>query len=167
MIYTLYRYIPPTILILLLTVSLSFAMGTYMKTETVTAADISGSVTLFLYGSGNLKRTSILDIEGDDYTFEISDSAHNYIVTKGVDAEQALQNATAFISSRQYRMIKIMSDEGQIMGYELRPLYSVFRYGSSNILDVDYRIRGKTVVVTVEIKSNIRKRYYRDLFGGD
>ena len=167
MIYTLYRYIPPIILVLLLTVSFSFAMGQYMKTETVAAADISGSVTLFLYGSGNLKRTSILDIEGDDYTFEISGSAHNYMVMKEVAAEQALQNATAFISSRRYRMIKIMSDEGQVIGYELRPLYSVFRYGSSDILDVDYRIRGKTVVVTVEIKSNIKKRYYRDLFGGD
>ncbi len=167
MIFTLYRYIFPTILILLLTVSLSFAMGQYMKTERVAAADISGSVTLFLYGSGHMKRTSILDIEDDDYTFEISDSAHNYTIAKGIAAGKALKNAEAYLSGSRYRMIKIMSDDGQVIGYELRPLYSRFRYGSSDILDVDYRIKGKTVAVTVEIKRNLRNSYYRNLFGGE
>ena len=167
MIYDISRYILPAILTLLLTVSLSFAMGQYLKTEKIPAIDVSGSVTLFLYSTGDLRRTAILDIEGDDYTIEISESAHNYTVIKSLAAEQAVKEAAAFLSSSRYRMIKILSDEGQVIAYELRPLYSVFRYGSSDILDVDYRLIEETVTVTVEVKSNIKKRYYRDLFGGE
>ena len=167
MIYTLYRYIAPIILILLLTVSSSFAMGKYLNTETVGEADISGEFTLFLYSSGDPIRAAILDIEGDDYTFEMSGSRHNYTVEKSISAEQAMKKAIAFTSSQRYRMRKILDDDGHVTGYELRPLYNIFRYGTSDVLDVDYRITDKKVAVTVDIKSSLRERYERELFRGD
>jgi hypothetical protein len=167
MIYAIYRYIVPTILILFLTVSFSCTTGKYLKTETAGTADISGEITLFLYKDVYLIEAAVLDIEGDDYTFEMTGSGHNYTVEKSVPAELAVKKAFGSISSQRGRLRKILADNGNKIGYEVRPVYGIFRYGSSDILDVDYRIEDKKVSVTVDVKSTFRDRYYRDIFRGN
>jgi hypothetical protein len=142
-------------------------MGKYLKTETVRTADISGEFTLFLYGDGHLLEAAILDIEGDDYTFEMTGSGHNYTVEKSIPAELAVKKAIGFINGLRNRLRKILDDNGHIIGYQFSTVYNIYRYGSSDILDVDYRIKDKKVLVTIDIKNTIRKRYYMDLFGGN
>ncbi len=167
MIYAIYRYIVPTILILFLTVSFSCTTGKYLKTETAGTADVSGEITLFLYKDVYLIEAAFLDIEGDDYTFEMTGSGHNYAVEKSVPAELAVKKAFGFISSQRGRLRKILADNGNTIGYEVSPVYGIFRYGSSDILDIDYRIEDKKVSVSVDIKGTFRDRYYRDIFRGE
>jgi hypothetical protein len=167
MIYDIYRYIAPIMLILLLTVSFSFAMGNYLKTEMAGTDDISGEFTLFLYRGVDLIEAAVFDIEGDEYTFEMTGSRHNYAVEKSVPAELAVKKANGFIRSQRSRFRKILADNGHTIGYEVSPVYGIFRYGSSEILDVDYRIEDKKVSVTVDIKNAVRERYYRDIFRGN
>jgi len=167
MIYAIYRYIVPTILIVFLTVSFSFAMGKYLKTETVRTADIRGEFTLFLYRDVYRLEAAVLDIEGDDYTFEMTGSGHNYTVEKSVPAELAVKKAVGLIRSQRNRLKKILDDNGHTIGYQFSPVYGIFRYGTSDILDIDYRIEDKKVSVTVDVKSTFRDRYFRDIFRGE
>ena len=167
MIYAIYRYIVPTILILFLTVGFSCTTGKYLKTETTGTADVSGEITLFLYRDVYRLEAAILDIEGDDYTFEMTGSGHNYTVEKSVPAELAVKKAVGLMRSQRNRLKKILDDNGHTIGYQFSPVYGIFRYGSTDILDVDYRIEDKKVSVTVDVKNTIRDRYYRDIFRGE
>jgi hypothetical protein len=156
----------PLVIILLLVAALSCSPGQYLKTDIIASGDISGSFTLILYGGAGPKKVAVFDIEGDDYAFEMYGSKHNYFVEKGIPAERALKEAVRFIHSQRNRTNKIIDDKGNIIGYELRPLYNSLRYGSQDILDVAYRVTDNKVLVTVEIKSSIQHNYYRELLGG-
>jgi hypothetical protein len=161
------RYIYATIATLVLMLSMSCATGRYLKTETVGEAEISGTFTLFLYEYANHANVAVFDIEGDDYTFELYESKYHYTVEKNVSSEQAVKKAVQHIASRKRKMKKIL-DGGNIVGYEMKPLYhTLLRYGTSDILDVDYRVIDKKVRVTIEMDWAVRQEYYRDLFRGD
>jgi hypothetical protein len=160
-------YILTTIAILILILSMSCATGRYLKTETARETDIGGAFTLFLYEDDNRTNVAIFDIEGDDYTFEIYESNYHYTVEKSVSSEQAVKKAVQHIASQKRKMRKIL-DGGNTVGYELRPLYhTLLRYGTSDIINVDYRVSDKKVLVTIEMKRAVRKEYIRDLFRGD
>jgi len=45
-----------------------------------------------------------------------------------------------------------MDETGMVIGFELRPLYLPFVYGTSDVLDIDYRSRGEKVIVTIRLK---------------
>lgn len=151
----------------LLMLSISCSLGKFMKTETVSEVDISGFYTLFLYNDWMDKKIAILDIEGDGYTFVMSGSRYNYVSQKGVSAEDALKSAVGFIYSQRNQWKIIQDDNGNIIGYDLRPLYHTTRYGASDILDVAYRAENDKVIVSVYIKQSIQRLYYRDIFGTD
>jgi hypothetical protein len=155
------------IVIALLLAGSSCSTGKYFKTERIAEAGISGVFTLILYGRGDQKRIAIFDIEGDEYTFEVYGSEFNYTLKKGVSADRALAEGKGFIASHRSRMRRILDDNGNAAGYELRPLYDLFRYGTADILDVNYRVIDKQVRVTVEVKRSVRNLYYRDLFRGE
>jgi len=74
--------------------------------------------------------------------------------------------AAKFIDSKSYRTSRILDDKAQVIGYEVRPLYDSNRFGASDILDVDYTLIDRKVAVAVDIKSSIKKRYERDMYGG-
>ena len=142
-----------------------FAKGTYLKTEQVRGDDITGSFTLFFYGVGDPKQAVLFDSESDEYTFEIKDSVHTFSVARGITGEQAVKEARAFINSQRTSLRKVLH-AGKVIGYEMRPVYQTLRYGAPDILDIDYRLEGKKVFVTINVKSSIRERYNQELFGG-
>ncbi len=161
------RNLPLTILLLFLAVSVSCSTGMYIKSEAVSDADISGSFTLFLYSEYESIKIAILDIEGDDYTIEMSGSPHNYLSSSGVAAEVAVQSAVKFIYSQRNQWSKILAPDGSLIGYDFRAIHQSFTYGIPDILDVSYQIKDKKVVASVDIKHSIRKNYYRNIHGGD
>ena len=54
---------------------------------------------------------------------------------------------------------EIYSKDGQLIGYELRPLYQVSHYGTSDIVDIHYWTEDVTVNVSVDIQNFIKKRF--------
>ena len=133
--------------------------GKRLRTEATQTADFQGAYTLILYGgnySGDLETVAILDREGDRYTFEPYAPAFNYKVIKGQTSDHALPAAEQFVrrnpSYHSEQLRSVLDETGTVIGYELRPLYLPFVYGTSDVLDIDYRSRGEKVIVTIRLK---------------
>lgn len=148
----------------------SCAAGNYLKTEGAKDADIRGSFSLILYGSrhsNDIETIAILDIEGDGYSFEPYAPEFDYKIKRGIPAKEALEEAERFVSwhSSFYRtqLGRILDDKGNVIGYEIRPLYQPLAFGTSDVLDVDYRIKDNKVIVRIRLKPQIE----RMLFDGD
>ena len=161
------RNLPSLIITFFLTVSLSCSTGMYLKSEAVSETDMSGPFTLFLYSEYEEIKIAILDIEGDEYTLEMAGSPHNYVAVSGIDADTAVKSAVGHIYSQRNRWNKILAPDGSVIGFDFRARYNIFRFGVPDILDVSYRVEGKKVIVSVDIKHSIRKSYYRRLHGGN
>jgi hypothetical protein len=158
------------VLLILSIVNFSCAPGQYLKTMRTSDSALSGMFTVIHYGynySNDPLSLAILDLEGDQYTFEMYANEYEYVSNKGVPAEKALQNSLFFISQHSYyfssQLSRILDDNGQIVGYELRPLYHVQLFGINDILDVDYRIIENRIIVSADLKRSIEKSFlYRD-----
>jgi hypothetical protein len=63
-------------------------------------------------------------------------------------------------------LIKIIDPEGNIIGFELKPLYVPFIYGTSDVLDVYYwpKKEGK-IKVTIKLKPSLETLKFHP--GGD
>ena len=151
-------------LILLLLLSISCSTVKYLKTEMVKEADIKDPVTLFLYDEFEYGGVAIIDVEGDEYTFEILASRYNYSVKMHLTADQAMDEAAQFIDTWKKEMRMILDDSGTIIGYEIRPLFQISRFGRSDIFNTTYRPAGNNIIVTVDLQSNVRKMYEYDRY---
>lgn len=141
-----------------------------MKTEGANDADIKGVFSLILYGSRHLNDIEtivILDIEGDSYSFEPYAPEFDYKIKKGIPAKEALEEAERFVSWHSLfhysQLSKILDEKGNVIGYEIRPLYQPLAFGVSDVLDVDYRVKDSRVIVRIKLKPQIE----RMLFNGD
>jgi hypothetical protein len=80
-------------------------------------------------------------------------------VKTGLTAEEALKQAELFIRCsvhyQQSRLSKILDPTGNIIGYEVRPLYSPIRFGRYDVLDIQYTIKDNKIVVYVKLDPTI------------
>ncbi|MBI5634795.1 MAG: hypothetical protein HZA15_15110 [Nitrospirae bacterium] len=139
--------------------------GKALRTDAVKSGDIPGTYTLILYGgnySDDLETVAFLDKEGDRYTFEPYAPDFVFRATKGLTADRALGVAGEFIRAHPNfhteQLRSIRDEEGEIIGYELRPLYLPFAFGSDDILDVDYWLKEGRVLVYVKLKPSLEMR---------
>jgi len=147
----------------------SCATGNYLKTEDAKDADIRGSFALILYGSRHLndiETVAILDIEGDSYSFEPYAPEFDYKIKKGVPAKEALEEAERFVSwhssFQRTQLSRILDEKGNVIGYEVRPLYQPLAFGVSDVLNVDYRIKDSRVIVRIRLKPEIERMLFND-----
>lgn len=141
-----------------------------LRTEEVKAVDPTETFTLIFYGGryhDDFETVAILDVEGDEYTFEPYAPEFDYRVKRGVPAKDALKEAEQFVSRHpdfsRSLLSRIPDNNGKTIGYELRPLYHPLTLGISDVLDIDYWIKNGKVKVTVKLKPMIEMK----LFGGD
>lgn len=152
----------------------SSAIGKSLKTEEVKNANITGNFTLILYGgrhSNDIETIAILDIEGDQYVFEIYAPEFDYKIKKHVPAKEALDEAKKFVSFhnsfRRSQLSRIFDNKGNTIGYEVRPLYLQITFGVDDVLDVDYRLKNDKVVVKIRLLPSVerilfdRNRFHR------
>lgn len=135
-----------------------------LKKEKATKEEITdGSVILILHGNryaDDLETIAILDIEGDGYKFVPYTPEYNYIVKSGISVWDAIKEAEVFVSRGsssffQSRLSKIYDTEGRVIGYEVRPLYHPFKFGTSDVLDVNYSLRDDRVMVYIRLKHSV------------
>ena len=145
------------------------ASGKRIRTGSLRTAGISGSFTLILYGgnySDDLETVAFLDREGDDYTFDIFAPEFNYRIFKGVSAVEGIKRAEEFVaghsSFHQFKVSRILDEESQVIGYEVRPLYLPFTYGTDDVLDVWYAAKENKIVITIRLKPSIENIKMRD-----
>jgi hypothetical protein len=143
----------------------SFACEKPLKTEKAKVDDITGTFTLILYGgrySDDIETIAILDREGDQYNFEPYTPEFDYRIKKGVQAKDVIREAEKFVSFHRSfwhsQLSKIIDNKGNIIGYELRPLYLPFSYGISDVMDVYYWLKkGNKVKVTIRLTPSIER----------
>jgi hypothetical protein len=148
-----------------LTTSLSFAFEKPLRTESAEVSAINGSLTLIMYGArfaDDIETIVIFDIEGDQYYFEPFAPDFDYKIKKGVKAKEALAEAEKFVSFHnafwRSQLSRIFDPEGNIIGYELRPLYNNFVYGTSDVMDVYYWLKeGGKIKVTIKLVPEIER----------
>jgi len=152
---------------LLFLYGIAYSMSQYPRAEREERVDLTGTYTVIFHGgtySNDPAAVAILDIEGDEYTIKPFTSEYNYRIKKGMPAEAALKESRLFISSHtdffRSELQRIIDEKGEIIGYEVKPLYNILRFGMHDILDVHYRIKDKTVSVTVDIKRNLKRRFW-------
>jgi hypothetical protein len=133
--------------------------------------EISGVFTLILYGGNyldDLETVAFLDREGDAYTFDIFAPDFEYRAIKGLSAAEALKKAEEFVSRNtsfhQIRLSSIVEDKAGNIGYEVRPLYYPFTYGTDDLLDISYGEKGNKVVVNIRLKRSVEHLKMRDDF---
>ncbi len=158
------KYRCKAIVLLLLTFSMSCATGNFLKTEVMTEPDIKGNYTVFLYDEGWLKKVAVLDLEGDDYEFQILGSTHNYSVTNNVPADTALKESLMFLNTMQVKLRKVLSEEGRVVGYQLTPQFQITRFGTAEIFENYYRVDNRNVYVSIGLKHSVEKSYKRRLY---
>ena len=132
-----------------------------------------GVFTLILYGGNylnDLETVAFLDREGDAYTFDIYAPDFNYRTIKGLSAAEGLKKAEEFVSRNSsfnhVRLSSIVEDNAGNIGYEVRPLYRPFTYGTDDLLDISYGEKGNKVVVTIRLKRSVENLKSRDDFHG-
>jgi hypothetical protein len=140
------------------------AFAKFLKTEEVKSEEITGTFTLVLYGgrhNNDLETVAFLDKEGDQYEFEPYAPEFDYRIKKGVPAEEALKKAKKFVSFHnafwRSQLSRILDEKGNVIGYELRPLYRSFVYGREDLLEIYYRIKGSKVIIEIRLTPNIFK----------
>lgn len=155
-----------TLVILLLSVILqSCFTGRYLRTEPTGSSSIGGNYSLMLHGgrySEDIENVAILDKEGDPYTFEIFGREDNYTMQKNVPVKEALDKAQIFVSRHRAfmrsRLSSILDPAGNVIGYELRPLYQMFEFGDPDVLSVYYGIKDSTVIVHIWLKQELEHK---------
>ncbi len=163
------RLIPAGLLLLsLLVLNYSCAAGQYLKTSRISDSVVSGDFTVIYFGntySNDPKTVAVFDREGDGITFVPYANEFEYVIKKGMKAEDAVKEARVFVSSHSDQFStyikKIEDRQGRTLGYEVRPTYHVRAFGTADILAVDYRMKEDKVIVSVDIKRHIRKKLYK------
>jgi hypothetical protein len=152
------------LVLILFIVNSSLAFTGYLMTEEAKKDDVQGLFTLILYGGRNnndVESVAILDLEGDQYTIEPQAPEFDYKMKKGLSAKEALDGAYKFISYHNsfYRsqLSRIIDNEGDTIGYELRPLYMPFVFGISDILKINYSLKDGRVKVFIKIIPSVEK----------
>lgn len=150
-------------LISILIITKNLGRGKLLKTVPAEIANVTDKFTLILYGaehSNDVETVAILDKEGDRYTFEPFAPKFKYAVKRGLPAKEALEEAGKFISwhnsFHQSQLRGIIDENGNVLGYELRPLYLPFTFGIDDIMDIDYRMRADKIAVIIRLKPFIQ-----------
>jgi hypothetical protein len=52
---------------------------------------------------------------------------------------------------------ELVDAKGDVLGYELRPLYLPFVFGFDDVLDTDYRIKDGKVVIKIRLLPSVEK----------
>lgn len=149
----------------------SCATGTRLDTRSAQDAEITGTYNVIFYGCNyfNDPETIVfLDKTGDPYIFEPFAPDFVYRIKKGLQATDAVAEASNFpncTSSFKNAQIRgIVAPSGDILGYELRPLYHSFVFGRDDVLNVYYRLRDEKVIITITLDPAVEKML-REGFG--
>lgn len=135
-------------------------------TEPAQVEDLKGTFTLILY-SGNyadgLETVVFFDIEGDSVAFAPNAPQFAYTIKTGLSGADALHYADSFIKSlrayMRYELRAVKSPGGRVLGYEMKPVYQPFVYGSLETIDISYTLKGQKLLITVWLKEDIRRRF--------
>jgi hypothetical protein len=103
---------------------------------------------LLLFGCrypDDIQNAVFLDKADDPYIMEIYAPDFEYTIKSDVPGDDALQQAEEFLRCsfhyEQAQLSRIFDPQGNVIGYEMKPLYSVVRFGMQDVMNIEYRVR--------------------------
>lgn len=122
------------------------------------------SVVLFDSGLGNgIQRIAVLDRDGDGFRFEPYAPEFEYRIIRGLSGQDALRRAQSYLAVTpelwKTQISSIRGTSGEVLGYEVRPLYERTAFGTDDVLDVAYRVRGETVFIYMRLIESIERLF--------
>ncbi|MFQ3573256.1 MAG: hypothetical protein SNJ53_01330 [Thermodesulfovibrionales bacterium] len=141
-----------------------------LDTKEISVEEIKGRFDVILYGGrhGNdLETIAYLDPLYDEYQIQIFAPDFDYRIVHSKDDKTAIDVAQKFTgwhsSFMRFIYSKIITPDGKIVGYEVKPLYLPFVFGRSDVFDISYRLKDKKVIITIKLLHKIeRQLYYLD-----
>jgi len=150
------------LMLALLFCSVSCAKHVRLNTQGAQASEVSGTYTAIYYGCNflnDLETVAFLEKEGGKYPFVTFAPDDKYRVKKGLSSGEAIESGNKFVSCnslfRRTQVSRILGPDGETLGYEVRPLYLPYRFGSDDIIEVDYRLKDNKVVITVKLRASV------------
>ena len=142
----------------------SCTSGIRLNTKGTGYSKAEGTYRVILFGcnfGNDLETIAFLDKEGDKYVFEPYAPDFNFKIKKGVQAEKALKEAGEFVncntSFMHLQTYGIIGPNGEILGYEVRPLYEPLAYGDQDVLLTDYWLKDDKVVIKIRLKPSVER----------
>jgi hypothetical protein len=125
----------------------------YLRTEPVEKFALMGTYQVILYGANHfndIATVALLIPEGSKYVFDIFAPDFNYRTITGLPAEAALEKAVKFVGWHsdflRSQTSRIIDLNGQVIGYEVRPLYRQITFGMQDVMHVDYFLKEPATV---------------------
>jgi hypothetical protein len=128
-----------------------------IRTEDASEKEITGTYSLILYGGtyGDDLETVAILAKDSPYTIVPYAPEFDYKIIKHIPAKDALAEAFSFTSRHpdfsRAQIARIVDSSGRVIGYEIRPLYRAFTYGSPDVLYTYYWREGDKVFVKMWI----------------
>lgn len=125
------RWLIGTVFFVLILFSCS-TKGALLKTRLETDTEVSkATYFVILYGretNQDVETVAVLDPDNDEFQLVAPHSRNNQTIYKNAGAEEAYKIATDFLGgliiSDRIEKRSILGPEGQVIGYELRPLFN-------------------------------------------
>ena len=103
----------------------------------------------------DIRRAVVLDIEDDAYRFKLTVEDFQYEILQTIDILESLYEAEIFFrheGTEGYKKSAILSPEGYVVGYELRPMFVKDFMGVEDLMDLSYKLNEKTGEISIKIK---------------
>jgi len=142
----------------------------YIQTKGAEKAEIAGNYTVFLYGANHyndIATVAILAPTDGQYKFDIFAPDWAYRTEKGVAGKAAVAMADKFVSWHssfaRTQTSKILGPYGEVIGYEIRPLYMSTTFGKEDVMYVDYFLKeNNRIEVHVHLYYDVEKKLQGD-----
>jgi len=153
------------VLLIIASVSATSCMpGVRMNTEGAKETEVTGTYRAILHGCNyldDLMTVAFLQKEGAKYPFEPYAPDFNFRAREGLPAKEALEAAGKFLdcntSFRNSQLRRIVTPEGDVLGYEVKPLYHIYAYGMDEPLHTDYRLRDGKIIIRMWVDPSVEK----------
>jgi len=124
---------------------------------------------LILYGGrhqNDLETLAILDKAGDGYTIEPLAPAFDYYMHRDYPGPNAINAAVKWVSFNPafaaIRTNRILDRGGNTIGYEIRPLYQPFVFGTIDVLETHYSLKENGVVTAwIRLIPSVEREFFR------
>ena len=143
------------------------SLGASLRSRPAREIAPSETYSVIFYGNryvGDLETVVFLKPVSSQFNVKPKSSVY-YSIVNGISAPVAMKKAEAFFKSNpNYTGISknriSVASTGQLIGYEIRPLYQPFVYGMPDVLTTCYTLKGKTVSMYVEINPFLKNRRF-------
>ncbi len=139
--------------------------GTGLTTGPATAADLTGTYTLLLYGchyGDDIKDLAILWDRESVYPIEIYDLPTSYTTKDNLAGPEALRRAEDFVRCSHRKVVgttlrRIPDGKGGTVGFEVRPRYFFTEFGQEDVLLVNYALKDGRVRAYISLDPDVQR----------